>query len=88
LRESGQYRVAAPSAPRELRDDEQRRELIAMREELAGLLSALDSALRDDAEAAADPVKEEASANGAAGNADENGSPRSVPVHARKGPAS
>lgn len=90
LRESGQYRVAAPSAPRELRDDEQRRELVAMREELAGLLSALDSALRDDAEAAAaaDPVKEEASANGAAGNADENGSPRSVPVHARKGPAS
>ena len=88
LRESGQYRIAEPAAPRELRDDEQRAELVAMRAELTELLSALDSALRDDAEAAGDHVKEEASADGGAGNADENGSPRSVPVHARKRPVS
>ena len=91
LRESGQHRIAEPRAPRELRDDAQRAELVAMRDELTGLLSALDSALRrddDDGEAAGDRVKQESSADVGAGNADENGSPRSVPVHARERPVS
>jgi DNA-binding transcriptional MerR regulator len=88
LRERGQYRIAVPSAPRELRDDDQRAELIAMRDELTGLLSALDSALREDGEAAGHQAKDEASAEGAGCNADENGSSRSVPVHARKHPVS
>jgi DNA-binding transcriptional MerR regulator len=88
LRESGQSRIAVPSAPRELRDDDQRAELIAMRDELTGLLSALDSALREDSDAAGDQAQEEASAEGAGCNADENGSSRSVPVHTRKLPVS
>ena len=88
LRESGQYRIAEPSASRELRDDDQRAELMAMRDELTGLLSALDSAMREDAEAAGDPAQEQASADGGGGNAGEDGSSRSVPVHARKRPVS
>ena len=88
LRESGQYRIAEPSAPRELRDDDQRTELIAMRDELTRLLSALDSALREAGEVVGDQANEVASADGAGGNADENGSSRSVPVHARKRPVS
>lgn len=88
LRDSGQYRVAEPSAPRELRDEDQRAELIAMRDELTGLLLALDSALGDDAEAVGDQAKEEASTDGAGGNAGENGSSRNVPVHARTRPVS
>lgn len=92
LRDSGQHRIAEPSVPRELRDDDQRAELMAMRDELTGLLLALDSASSEDGEAVGDQAQaktaEEASADGAGGTRDRNGSSRSVPVHARKRPVS
>lgn len=82
LRESGQYRIAEPTTPPELRADDRRAELVAMRDELTALLAALASALHDDA---ADGAAEQAPDAAAA---DEKGSPRSVPVHAHKRPVS
>ena len=80
LRERGRARFAEPAAllsPRERGADE-RVALVAMREELTGLLSALDSALRDGADG---DRGEEVCADNAA-DVDENGRAHSsLPAH-------
>jgi DNA-binding transcriptional MerR regulator len=83
LREGGQQRFAEPSKPSPLRDSAERAALVAMRDELTGLLSALDNALNHDADDA-----EAATEQTSADESDEKGSSSSVPVHARKQPVS
>jgi DNA-binding transcriptional MerR regulator len=78
LRESGQHRVAEPSEPSVVQEVDERAELVAMREELTGLLSALDDAMRDEVGDSAQRARDDV--------ADGTGAANSVHVHARKRP--
>lgn len=86
LRESGHCRVAEPQAAPGARDSGARDELLAMRDELTELLSALAGVVCEAAEAGDGqaPAMERGSAEGVG----EKGSSSSVPVHARKQPVS
>lgn len=80
LRDSGQHRDARPSAPSVVQEVDERAELVAMRDELSELLTALDSAAKDGLDSG-DQAEQEVCADG-------DGTSSSVPVHARKRPVS
>jgi DNA-binding transcriptional MerR regulator len=68
LRESGQHRIAEPAAVAVSREVDMRTLLLAMRDELSGLLESLDCIVGDDVVAPGDqaPAQEEAADEGRA----------------------
>lgn len=78
LRESG-YRAAQPPTPSVAHEVDGRAELLALRDELSGLLDALGDLMRDEVTATDQPNQEIADGDGTASD--------SVPVHKRQRPA-
>jgi DNA-binding transcriptional MerR regulator len=68
LRESGQHRIAEPAAPALTREVDSRTLLLALRDELSGLLESLDCIVGDGVVAPGDqaPAQEEAAHEGTA----------------------